>query len=533
MKKLIYCLLFVSNIVQAHDLNYANTIPRHWKLKNAKSVDGFFYNIKDKQIFIEQQNHEILQFCTSDFSENDQAFIAEKKQKIEVLNQQITENQQINNQSNSSLLFKSILTLIFLFSFGRWITAYSDEKTLRLAYSILSVFAIFTLYSFGKKMVLGTDPLVMDAAFKSFKPNVYTRWDATYFYVESNGIPTTHDMMTGITGWQQQVPIPQCYTGTNAWSIPLNPVLATTPVPVNAQHFLKGAVAIAVNGISIFNPYTNTGVDAFLDGQLDKWGGHCGRADDYHYHTAPLHLYGTTSATLPIAYALDGFAIYGSKEPDGLAMKALDANHGHVGTNGVYHYHGTATAPYMIGNMVGKVTEDASLQIIPQASAKPIRPAGAPLKGATITGCVANAAKNGYSLSYTLTGQTYKWDYSWDVASGKYTFAIGAPTGTTTTTYNGYVPCVVKITTTKETELDDNAISIFPNPNDGVLNLQLNYDLQDSDVKHISIYDLKGTIVYKNTSFTEKIDFRSTTKGVYVIKIQCQNGLFVKKIVVE
>ena len=61
-------------------------------------------------------------------------------------------------------------------------------------------------------------------------------------------------------------------------------------------------------------------------------------------------------------------------------MTTLDANHGHY-LSGVYHYHGTAAAPYMIGNMVGQVTEDANLQIIPQAQAKPIRTAGTPLSG--------------------------------------------------------------------------------------------------------------------------------------------------------
>jgi hypothetical protein len=44
------------------------------------------------------------------------------------------------------------------------------------------------------------------------------------------------------------VPIPQNYTGTNHWSIPLQPVYATTPMSTKTN-FMKGAVAIAVNGI--------------------------------------------------------------------------------------------------------------------------------------------------------------------------------------------------------------------------------------------------------------------------------------------
>ena len=51
----------------------------------------------------------------------------------------------------------------------------------------------------------------------------------------------------------------------------------------------------------------NRGDDALLAGELDDWGGHCGRADDYHYHIAPTHLQTVVGKKVPIAYALDGF----------------------------------------------------------------------------------------------------------------------------------------------------------------------------------------------------------------------------------
>ncbi len=533
MKKILFLLLFVSSQLFAHDLHYDHVIARAWHLSEGnKTFNGFFYNANENTVFIEKENGEIASFLITSLSQKDQVFVSERKAKIKNINYQIADNQIVIKNNWCLFFFKSSVLLLFL---GTIVQVLALQKSLRLkqlVYPVLAIGGLLSIYSFGKKALLGSDPKVIDAAFKPFKPNVYTHWDNTYFYVESNGIPTTHDMMKGITAWQQQAPIPQCYTGANAWSIPLNPVLATTPVPVNAMHFTRGAVAVAANGIAIFNPYTNTGVDAFLDGQLDNWGGHCGRADDYHYHTAPLHLYGTTSATLPIAYGLDGFAVYGSKEPDGTPMTTLDANHGHNGADGVYHYHGTTTFPYMIGNMVGKVTEDATMQIIPQAAAKPLRPAGTPLKGATITDCQANTTKNGYTLTYTLTGKTYKWDYAWDNA-GNYTFNFINPDGTkTTSTYKGSKPCILT-TSIQETRLDDSTISIFPNPNNGILNLRLSDNLYFSEVQNISIYDLKGALVYKNAGFIEKIDLKNVTKGVLLIKIQCENGLFVKKIVVE
>ena len=189
-----------------------------------------------------------------------------------------------------------------------------------------------------------TNPLYIDSAFTPYKPNVITSWDTVYFYVGSYGFPA-HELMAGITAWNQQVPIPQCYIGSNVWSIPLNPVIADTPIAVNQINFTRGAIALAVNGVPIFNEYTNTGEDAFLTGQLDSFGGHAGRADDYHYHIAPMFLQNQGNVILPIAFAFDGFAVYGSLEPDGNPMMPLDTNHGHYWTNGVYHYHGTNNRP--------------------------------------------------------------------------------------------------------------------------------------------------------------------------------------------
>jgi hypothetical protein len=281
---------------------------------------------------------------------------------------------------------------------------------------------------------LATSPTVIDTAFAPYKSaTVKTRWDATYFYVESNGIPS-HTMMVGITSWQQQVPTPQAYTGSNAWSIPLTPVLSSSPVSTKTSLY-TGAIAIAVNSIPIFNALNNRGDDAFLFGELDKFGGHCGKGDDYHYHTAPLHLQSTTGTQRPIAYALDGFAIWGSLEPDGSAMKTLDSYNGHTGADGVYHYHGTTTYPYTCGAMRGVVQVQGD-QIIPQPRGTPIRPSLTPLAGAVITACTA-IGTNGYSLEYTINGKKGYVNYTWTNA-GVYTFTfIDVNGATTTATYRG------------------------------------------------------------------------------------------------
>ena len=235
------------------------------------------------------------------------------------------------------------------------------------------------------------------APFEAFAPRVSVHWDERFLFVESYGMPA-HNMMVGITDWQQQVPLPQNYTGTNAWRIPLTPVPAKDPLTIKGR-FLRGAIALAPNGIPIFNPQNNRGEISAEIGELDQWGGHCGRADDYHYHAAPLHLQTVLGKDKPIAYALDGYAIYGLTEPDGSQPAGLDAFNGHTTAIG-YHYHASTKYPYVNGGFHGEVTE-AGGQVDPQPSAQPAREAGAPLRGAKITAFEA-AGKDAYKLSYDV-----------------------------------------------------------------------------------------------------------------------------------
>ena len=143
---------------------------------------------------------------------------------------------------------------------------------------------------------------LMSASFLPFKPKLRFYNDANYFYVESDGIPDRTrqpNLMVGITTWQQQVPMPVSYfigttNGTNnvgslgfgqpnVWKLPLVPVPAASPISLNGN-FLRGAVALGSDGVPIFNPRNNTGQFSYDIGELDIYGGHCGLADDYHYH---------------------------------------------------------------------------------------------------------------------------------------------------------------------------------------------------------------------------------------------------------
>ncbi len=265
-----------------------------------------------------------------------------------------------------------------------------------------------------------------ELGFEAFASRVKTYQDEQYLYVESNGMPD-HQLMVGITSWQQQVPLPQSYSGSNAWKIPLHPIIAENPVSAKTSLY-RGAIALAVNGIPIFNALNNRGDDAFLYGELDQWGGHAGRADDYHYHAAPLYLAEIVGVDKPIAYALDGFPIYGLAEPDGSPVAELDEFNGHFTVDGGYHYHGTNTYPYINGGMRGVVTVNGD-QIEPQPRTTPIREALQPLKGAVITD-FADLGNNSYSLEYQMSGQKYYVNYG--VNGSAYTFEFVDASGAKT-----------------------------------------------------------------------------------------------------
>ncbi len=450
-------LLVVSTKVFSHagghfhsgDGNVLNT----WQLKNGSVVKGNFSYGRNGSIVLEQEDGRMIQVAVADLSLQDQKLANLKINRLKQSNEDLvadkggyTTNSREDYSRYTDMIVSCgivLLTLVII-DRGRMVITSIFRQNRKPWMTPVFLLGLIAVMLACKKTVVNTIATIsftktrtsfIDSAFAPYKPAVTTRWDDNYFYVASSGLPA-HNMMEGITNWQQQVPIPQFYTGSNSWSIPLQPVYATTPLSTKSN-LMKGAVAIAVNGIPIFNALNNRGEDSYQIGELDNWGGHCGKADDYHYHAAPLHL--ATSPDKPIAFALDGFPVYGNKEPDGSPLQALDSCHGHMGSDGLYHYYGTTTYPYVIGAMRGKVSLDPSTaapenQIIPQAFASPLRPATTPLKGAVIT-AFTSTGTNGYRLTYQVGTKQGYIDYGWN-AAGLYTYSFKDTMGlVTSSTY--------------------------------------------------------------------------------------------------
>jgi phosphatidylethanolamine-binding protein (PEBP) family uncharacterized protein len=390
----IAMLFFTLSALLAHPGGHAvesnhPSATRTWTLAhNGLHLHGVFESAKDGNVFIRRADGKLSTLTLTELVETDQRWVAER----------VAEIKRLNEQPALKLVVQKPTPL-------------ANDRTEIKKPSIYS-------------------------HFEPFEKSLELRWDDRFFYVGSNGIPD-HPMMVGITAWQQQVPLPQKYFGENAWRVPLQPVPAKTPAMIKGR-FLRGAIALGVNGIPIFNPQNNRGEVSSEIGELDEYGGHCGRADDYHYHLAPVHLEKIVGADHPIAFALDGFPIYGYQVESSPDYAPLDSLSGHKDKQGNYHYHATKKYPYVIGGFYGEVVEREG-QVDPQPRAEPLRPALPPLRDAKIID-FQEIQPHTYRLTYNIQGKlgTVKYTLS-DDGAANFTF-VDTQGKTTTESYTPRKP---------------------------------------------------------------------------------------------
>ena len=232
--------------------------------------------------------------------------------------------------------------------------------------------------------------------------------DQTYAYVSSNSLPT-HPMMNGITATNLQVPVAQDFLGAKGWRIPLSPAIAASTVSA-----VDGPIGIAVNGVLIFNPCKQGGCqngDTKVLGELDACNGHAGRADDYHYHAAPVCLMQGRAAdywdTHPVGWALDGFAIYGYNDANGTvaARDAVCGGNTSAVQNGPqgYSYHVTDASPYVLSCFRGTPSPDLAGQ---GAKFSPMRqPPVQPFRVSNMT--LTTDATDGYRVLQFTSGVAF------------------------------------------------------------------------------------------------------------------------------
>lgn len=136
--------------------------------------------------------------------------------------------------------------------------------------------------------------------------------------------------------------------------VPLNPAVANA-----SSDTPLGVMGVSVNGVALFNQYAAG--RAPLTSEIlsfDRFNGHPQQNGMYHYHIEPVYLTAQGSSRL-VGVLLDGFPVYGTRDPSGAAPSGLDTCNGHVGVTpeypqGIYHYHIVAAPPYIAGCFRGQ-----------------------------------------------------------------------------------------------------------------------------------------------------------------------------------
>ncbi len=248
-----------------------------------------------------------------------------------------------------------------------------------------------------------------------FTENVGILCDDEYAYLTSNTYPD-HDLMNGITGTNEQIPVPAINYSA---PIKLNPEFADVLTTIDA------AVGVAVNGVPIYD-YSSQGnldiysydenSDTLALGQLDNCGGHAGRGDDYHYHAAPtcmLDAMDNLQDDSIIGWGYDGYPLYGNNNPDGTSISngELDVCNGQLDDTFGYRYHTSSDAPYIIQCLVGVVNTNDLPRVAPLSGAN-VRAELTPPQGG-VSNLVHNISEDGTrTMSYTHSGENYYVTYS-------------------------------------------------------------------------------------------------------------------------
>ncbi len=146
--------------------------------------------------------------------------------------------------------------------------------------------------------------------------------------------------------------------------VPLSPACDTAPAPLGPASQPHG---LLLNGVPFFPALDPKGNDLVLSQEhADECEGSLGVGCAYGYRTVSPCVFGKGEDVAAhadkdghgalVGLALDGFGLHAPETSDG--EPAVDACGGHMTEARGYHYHGSASAPYTLGCMVGATQGD-------------------------------------------------------------------------------------------------------------------------------------------------------------------------------
>lgn len=107
-------------------------------------------------------------------------------------------------------------------------------------------------------------------------------------------------------------------------------------------------------------------------------------------------------------------------------------------------------------------------------------------------------------------------------------FQIGKLGTGTTTSQNTYIDDITtelyvdgNLLSTNRIIKDDSALSLYPNPTSDVLNFRVP---TNKTIKHITVHNLLGQKVLESSN-TEQINVRTLNTGMYILKLEMEDGL--------
>lgn len=415
----------------------------------------------------------------------------------------------------------------------------------------------------GRHYVNGNPTPINDAV----QANVQTvQYSTNWVYVKTNGIPAyiTGPFLDGN---------PSLATSQNGaiFKLPLNPAQNTgTPTPTN-----MGNIGIFINGVALFD-YRDGVSWKFSTGALaggpqggmgdqvwnrdaiveEKAGFDCAKGHpamgNYHHHQNPsafdldlvvisnicdiyaadgLYVISSTTHSPLLGYAYDGFPIYGA-----YGYKNADGTGGITRIKSSYSLRNiTVREEYADGSNVtdgppvsatyplGYFRED--YEYTPTTTATPDY-----LDEHNGRFCVTPEYPAGTYAYFCTVDANHNSAYPYAVGPTFYGVKTGAKVPSITETVSTYTP-----TSVSGTVKEDMKISIYPNPANDVIAIQLPNVMQDNfDVK---LFDINGRLVQKSVIYQGStiayLDVRTEYNGMYTVVISNGKETLTEKVMIN
>ena len=81
--------------------------------------------------------------------------------------------------------------------------------------------------------------------------------------------------------------------------------------------------------------------------------------------------------------------------------------------------------------------------------------------------------------------------------------------------------------------LKEDDIKVYPNPSNGLFNVEIENSEIETSFQHYQIYSLEGKKIQEKSIFSKQIQLNTMPKGCYYLKIQFSKGIYIKKIIIN